>query len=129
MTDKEKQKRKRLPPDVRDQIKRELGTMPDQALADKYSTDALKIERHTIFYMRKQAGVPAYSQRPYTAPPFRGRLEDAHPEVAELLGKVPLVRIAEKFGVSRSCVRDAAKRLNKPTRAVDFDDVFDAATG
>ncbi|MFA5387975.1 MAG: hypothetical protein WC322_06360 [Candidatus Paceibacterota bacterium] len=124
---KVKQKQQRLPVGVREQIIPELGTMTDAALAKKYSRRGLNIARHTIFYMRKSNGIPAFEQRNYTAPDFRGRLEDAHPEVKELLGKVPVVVLAKRFNVARSCVRAAAQRLGLPTRAENFDAAFKEA--
>jgi len=127
MSKKNGQKRRRIPENIKPQIVGELGTMPDEAIAIKYSELAgFEIPRQTIFYMRKSRKIPAFVDHEYTPPPFRGRLEDAHPEVEELLGKVPVIRIAERFGVSRSCVRAAAKRLGKDTRATDYSLVFEA---
>lgn len=107
-----KRTQNRIPAKFKAQIEAELGTMPDTELAAKYSQlSGVPIDRHTIFWMRKVRGIPAFHKKSYTKPPFRGRLEDIHPEVKYLFGKVPIAKIAEYFGVSRSCVRAAADRL------------------
>jgi hypothetical protein len=128
MSDVKEKKQQRLAERWRTRILVELGTMTDAALAKKYSKKVgFVIGRHTIFYLRKANGIPAFEQRAYSPPSFRGRLEDAHPEIKELLGKVPVVALAMRYDVSRSCVRAAAQRLGLPTRAQNFDDVIAAA--
>jgi len=128
MSENEKPKRKRLPSHIREQLISELGTATDQALADKYSKlVGFTIERHTVFYLRNSRGIAAFAPRPYTPPAFKGRFEDAYPEVKELLGRVPLLHIARRYNVSRSCVRAAAERLGLPTRAQDFEKIFEDA--
>lgn len=128
MKEEKDKKQQRLPERWRGQIIGELGTMTDAALAKKYSKKVgFAIGRHTIFYLRKSNGIAAFEERAYSPPPFRGRLEDAHPEIKDLLGKVPVIVLAKKYDVSRSCVRAAAQRLGLPTRAQNFDDVIAAA--
>jgi len=115
----------RIPDDLREQIIPELGTMPDQALAEKFSTPKLPIDRHLIFDMRKARGIEAFAPKDsYDPPAFRGRLEDAHPEVAALVGRVPVGKIADYFGVHRGTVRAAAKRLGRSTRVGDAAEVI-----
>jgi hypothetical protein len=102
----------RVPPEFRDQIIAELGTVSDIELARKYTElSGSIIKKHTIFWMRRRRGIPARYAKKYTKPPFTGRLEDAHPEVKYLFGKVPVTVIASYFGVTTSCVRDVARRL------------------
>lgn len=122
-------RKNRIPEAFRERIVAELGTDTDINLARKWTEtikreapevgDGFRVDRHTIFWMRNQLGVAAYREQTYTPPAFRGKLEDAHPEVKDLIGRVPLAQIARHFGVSRSCVNAAAKRLGKVGRGID----------
>lgn len=104
----------------------DLGKYPDQTVADMWSEKLdIEIGRHVPFFFRKQLGIEPFKKQTYTKPGFSGKIEDAHPEIKEMIGKATVTAIAEHFGVSRSCVRAAAGRLEIGTR-VDSDAVFDA---
>lgn len=110
----------KIPEHLIPQIEAELGKASDAALARKYSAVAgFDIDRHAIFWMRKQRDIPPFQPKAYTRPKFTGRVEDKYPEVAKLLGRVPVTTIADYFGVSRSCVHAAAERLGISTSSID----------
>lgn len=116
----------KIPEHLIPQIESELGKVSDAALARKYSKLAgFEIDRHAIFWMRKQRGIPAAQPKTYTKPDFHGKIEDAHPEIRKLLGKVPVTSIAEHFGVSRSCIHAAADRLGIETGDLDHESTIE----
>ena len=121
----------RIPEKYRPQIIADLGKDTDTAIARKW-TDIIRgagdvelrlgwaIDRHTIFWMRQQAKVKSFRKRPYTAPAFRGKIEDAHPEIIKLLGEIPFAKLAKHYEVSRSTIYEASKRLGKNNK-IDYE--------
>ena len=116
-------------------ITAELGTATDTSIAQRWTEtiksevrdlpDGWNIDRHTIFWMRKQKDIPSFHKRVYSAPKFKGRFEKAFPDAVKLFGQVPPTEIARKYGVSRSTVYEAAKRLGLESIEVDYSDRID----
>lgn len=103
---------RRLPPEIIARIRDEAGSMTDAELAKKYSKIVgYPLDRHRIFYLRTSNGTPAAKTQAYTKPVFHGRLEDAYPELRYLIGVIDHTTLAARYQVSRSAVREAAKRL------------------
>jgi hypothetical protein len=135
---KQKQRRYRdygwLPRALMERIHAELGNAPDAEIAERFSPEAQEwggfdIPRETIFRWRRDAGIPPYGGAGKGST-FKGRVEDKYPEIANLIGKVPTTRIAERYGVSRACISRAARRLgHKDGRVHDYSEAFDAAIG
>lgn len=103
--------RRVIPSGLESKVEAKLGKMPDSQivtwLKDKHGID---VGRHVIFFMRRTRNIPSFHKQTYTKPSFRGAIEDVHPEIKNLFGKVPIKEIAAHFGVSRSCVRSAMDR-------------------
>ena len=90
---------------VREAAAPHLGKLPDAELADRIGVSVTSVAK-----WRKAAGIASTTRRRERRP-YRDRLEDRHPGILALLGKVPDPEVATRYGITRQRVHMLRKRL------------------